>query len=131
MTADKGGFLNREPGCCYTRAMTFDEYQKQALTTARSSEVDPLLQITIWAMGVAGESGEVIEKWKKIVAYKNGKMDESDVAELSKELGDVVWYIAVLADSLGLSLDHVMKQNIEKLADRKKRNVLAGKGDNR
>jgi NTP pyrophosphatase (non-canonical NTP hydrolase) len=111
--------------------MTFDEYQKQALTTARSSEVDPLLQITIWAMGVAGESGEVIEKWKKIVAYKNGKMDESDVAELSKELGDVVWYIAVLADSLGLSLDNVMKQNIEKLADRKKRNVLAGKGDNR
>lgn len=86
---------------------------------------------TIWAMGVAGEAGEVIEKWKKIVAYKDGKISEDDRAELGKELGDVVWYIAILADRLDLSFDELMKQNLQKLLDRKQRDVLKGAGDNR
>jgi NTP pyrophosphatase (non-canonical NTP hydrolase) len=110
--------------------MTFDEYQKQALTTA-VAHPDPLMSKTIWAMGIAGEAGEVLEKWKKIVAYKDGVINQEDVQELSKELGDVVWYIAVMAESLNLSLDEVMKQNLQKLADRKARNVQKGAGDNR
>lgn len=110
--------------------MTFDEYQKRALTTAHNHP-DSLMDKTIWAMGIAGEAGEVLEKWKKIVAYKEGKVSEEDLAELKKELGDVIWYIAVLAHSLGLSLEEVMRLNVEKLADRKKRGVIKGKGDNR
>lgn len=110
--------------------MTFDEYQKQALTTAIKNP-DPLMDKTIWAMGVAGEAGEVIEKWKKIVAYKEGIISDDDLAELGKELGDVVWYIAVMAESLGLSLDDIMQQNLQKLLDRKQRDVLKGAGDNR
>jgi NTP pyrophosphatase (non-canonical NTP hydrolase) len=82
-------------------------------------------------MGIAGEAGEVVEKWKKIVAYKEGAVSEEDLAELKKELGDVVWYVAVLADSLGVPLEEVMKLNIAKLADRHKRDVIKGKGDNR
>ena len=66
-------------------------------------------------MGVAGEAGEVVEKWKKIVAYKEGRISEEDLNELAKELGDVVWYIAVLAHSLGLSFEDVMQQNLESL----------------
>jgi NTP pyrophosphatase (non-canonical NTP hydrolase) len=110
--------------------MTFDEYQKQALTTAVMNP-DPLMNKTIWAMGVAGEAGEVIEKWKKIVAYKDGKISGEDLAEIGKELGDVVWYIAVLAESLGLSFDEIMQRNVQKLQDRKKREVIKGAGDNR
>ena len=110
--------------------MNFDEYQKQALTTA-ITHPDPLMDKTIWAMGVSGEAGEVIEKWKKIVAYKDGKISDEDLAELSKELGDVVWYIAVLADSLGLSLGDIMQNNLDKLASRKQRGVTKGQGDNR
>lgn len=110
--------------------MTFDEYQKQALTTAITNP-DPLMDKTIWAMGIAGEAGEVIEKWKKIVAYRDGKITEDDMAELGKELGDVVWYIAVLADRLGLSFDEIMARNVAKLQDRQKRDVLKGQGDNR
>ncbi len=110
--------------------MTFDEYQKQALSTAHNN-ADLLMDKTIWAMGVAGEAGEVIEKWKKIVAYKDGKISESDLDELSKELGDVVWYVAVFAESLGLSFGEVMQQNLDKLADRQKRNVIKSAGDNR
>jgi len=110
--------------------MTFDEYQKTALTTAENS-YEPLMEKTIWAMGVAGEAGEVVEKWKKIVAYKNGIVTEEDINELAKELGDVVWYIAVMAHSLGLSFDDVMQRNVEKLKSRKQRNVIRGRGDNR
>lgn len=110
--------------------MTFDEYQKKALTTA-TPHSDPLMDKTIWAMGVAGEAGEVIEKWKKLVAYRDGNVTEDDVRELGKEMADVVWYIAVLASSLGLSFDDIMKQNLEKLASRKARGVIKGKGDNR
>jgi NTP pyrophosphatase (non-canonical NTP hydrolase) len=113
--------------------MTFDEYQQKALTTAYTNPdyIDTLMDKTIWAMGVAGEAGEVVEKWKKIVAYKAGKITPEELQELSKELGDVVWYVAVMAHSLGLSFDDVMKQNVQKLADRKKRDVLKGAGDNR
>ncbi|HEV2402771.1 MAG TPA: nucleoside triphosphate pyrophosphohydrolase family protein [Candidatus Saccharimonadales bacterium] len=110
--------------------MTFDEYQKQALTTAKNN-YDPIMEKTIWAMGVAGEAGEVVEKWKKIVAYKDGVVTEEDKAELAKELGDVVWYIAVMAHSLGLSFEDVMQRNVAKLKDRQKRGVITGQGDNR
>lgn len=113
--------------------MTFDEYQKKALTTAHT---DPehnktLMAKTIWVMGIAGEAGEVVEKWKKAVAYRGGKFDDEQWDDFKKELGDVVWYIAVLADSLGLTLEEVMQLNVKKLADRQKRNVIMGAGDNR
>lgn len=110
--------------------MTFDEYQKQALQTALPNP-DPLMDKTVWAMGISGEAGEVIEKWKKIVAYKGGKISDDDLKELSKELGDVIWYIAVFAHSLGLSFEDIMQQNVKKLQDRQKRDVLKGAGDNR
>ena len=110
--------------------MTFDEYQKRALTTL-ISHPDPLMDKTIFVMGIAGEAGEVLEKWKKIVAYKDGVITDTDKAELGKELGDVIWYIAVMADSLGLSLDELMEQNLAKLASRKARNTQKGAGDNR
>lgn len=113
--------------------MTADEYQVQAITTAY---VDPkhmgtLMEKTIWAMGVGGEAGEVVEKWKKIVAYKEGKVTQEDTDELAKELGDVVWYVAVMANSLGLSLDDIMQRNLNKLASRQERGTIKGRGDNR
>ncbi len=110
--------------------MTFNEYQKKALSTALPHP-DPLMYKTIMAMGVSGEAGEVLEKWKKIVAYKEGIITPEDLKELGKELADVVWYIAVLASSLDLNFDDIMQENLKKLADRKKRNVQKGQGDNR
>ena len=82
-------------------------------------------------MGIAGEAGEVIEKWKKIVAYKDGQISKEDKEDLKKELCDIVWYIAVLAHSIGLSFEDIVQLNVKKLADRKKRGVIKGKGDNR
>jgi NTP pyrophosphatase (non-canonical NTP hydrolase) len=111
--------------------MTFDEYQKKAITTAIKSSDDPQLQNSIWVMGIAGEAGEIVEKWKKAVAYRDGKFSDEEFADFKKEFADVIWYIAVLCESLGLSLDEIMEQNLAKLADRKKRGVQRGAGDNR
>lgn len=110
--------------------MTFKEYQKRALTTALPHE-PPLMDKTIWVMGIAGEAGELTDKWKKIVAYHDGKITKKDLGELAKEIGDILWYMALFTDRLGLSLDVIAQQNLAKLADRKKRNVIRGQGDNR
>ena len=111
--------------------MTFDDYQKAAVTTALKSYDDPLMQNSVWVMGIAGEAGEVVEKWKKALAYREGQFSDEEFADFKKELPDVIWYIAVLADSLGLSLDELMQENLAKLQSRKARGVIKGDGDNR
>ena len=111
--------------------MTFEDYQKAALTTALKSYDDPILQNSIWVMGIAGEAGEIVEKWKKAVAYREAKFSDEEFADFKKEFADVIWYIAVLADSLGISLEEVMAENLKKLQDRQKRDVIKGAGDNR
>src|SRR5689334_18908486 len=110
--------------------MTFDEYQSLARTTMYG-DLDPLMAKTILAMGISGEAGEVLDKWKKIVVYQQGETSDEDIAQLAKEMGDVLWYIAVLAHELGLSLDDIAAENLTKLKSRKKRGVIAGQGDNR
>ena len=110
--------------------MQFNDYQKQALTTA-IHHPDELMDKTIWVLGIVGEAGEVVEKWKKLVAYRDGAITEDDIAELKKELGDVLWYLALFADSLGLTLEDIAQLNLDKLASRKARGVQKGAGDNR
>lgn len=110
--------------------MNFNDYQKQALKTAVHYD-DPLMDKTIWALGIAGEAGEVAEKWKKIIAYQDGKMSEDERKELGKEIGDILWYMAVFAERLGFSMDEIAKNNLSKLADRANRGKITGRGDNR
>ena len=110
--------------------MTFDEYQKKAPDTAIHVD-DPLMDKTVWVLGIGGEAGEVVDKWKKIVSYNGGKVTGDDIVELKKEVGDVLWYLAMFADSLGLSLDEIAQENLAKLASRKARGTQIGAGDNR
>lgn len=109
--------------------MTFDEYQKQSKGTAQYSEF-----FTPWvylALGLAGESGEVVDKLKKVGRNKNGVFSDDDKLEIQKELGDVLWYLSQLCEELGLSLDEVATMNRAKLEDRKARDVIKSRGDNR
>lgn len=110
--------------------MTFDEYQKKALTTVISSESE-FRDLLHWVLGINGEAGEIAEKVKKIIRDKKGEVSKEDKAELAKEIGDVLWYLAVFAHHLGVSLDKVAEQNLDKLQSRKARGVLQGSGDNR
>lgn len=58
-------------------------------------------------------------------------MTSERLAALTKELGDVMWYLAQLASELGLELDDVAAVNLQKLRSRQERGVLAGSGDDR
>lgn len=85
------------------------------------------------ALGLAGETGEVMEKIKKIIRDKNGVFSPTpeDLEELKKELGDVLWYLSALAFYNGIDLDDVARANLDKLKSRKERNKIHGSGDNR
>ena len=93
--------------------MTINEYQKLAMTTLNKdlSEKDILIN---GVMGLCGESGEAIDLVKKHLAQGH----ELDKDKLIKELGDVAWYIAELATVLVVTLEDVLKRNIEKLKAR-------------
>ena len=109
--------------------MTFDEYQKAALLTARGK--DARNELFHLVLGLAGEAGEITEKFKKLIRDKDSDERMIDKQDMSKELGDVLWYVATLADYLDLSLHTIAQENIAKLADRKKRDLIKGSGDNR
>ena len=85
------------------------------------------------ALGLAGETGEVMEKIKKMIRDKNGVFSPTpeDITELTKELGDVLWYLSALAFYNGIDLDDVARANLDKLRSRKERNQIHGSGDNR
>lgn len=104
--------------------MNFKEYQEKATTTAIYPDDKKLVYPLL---GLNGEIGEVCEKVKK--HYRDGiALDKSD---LTKELGDVLWYLAITARDLGIEFQDVAEVNIKKLADRKKRSKIQGSGDNR
>ena len=120
--------------------MNFDEYQKKAVKTDLDAEhlgevMEKHTLNTVAfldkALGVAGEAGEFADKVKKIMRDRKGAFTDEDRAEIIKELGDVLWYVALVSLYLGVPLSEVAEGNIEKLASRARRNTLQGAGDNR
>jgi NTP pyrophosphatase (non-canonical NTP hydrolase) len=110
--------------------MDFNEYQKKALSTV-ISHGDYLKDTMHWVLGINGEAGEVAEKVKKIIRDKNGVVSEQDKEDIAKELGDVLWYLAVFADQLGFNFEKIAQDNLDKLQRRKANGTLSGSGDNR
>lgn len=98
--------------------MNADDYQKSAARTLidkPDSDYTDVEMMLVWcATGLAGEAGEVIDNVKKAVFHRHG----IDRDKLSKELGDVAWYLAGVCSVLGLRLSDVMQQNVHKLLAR-------------
>ena len=112
----------------YNRISDLDMYQQVAKTTA----IYPREQAIIYpTLGLTGEAGEVANKVKKIIRDGTNKNNENLVQEISAEIGDCLWYIAVLADDFNIKLSDIASANIEKLALRKQNNTIHGSGDNR
>ncbi|MFA6273045.1 MAG: nucleoside triphosphate pyrophosphohydrolase family protein [Candidatus Paceibacterota bacterium] len=109
--------------------MTFEEYQKKSRKTAKYPKIGA--SFVYPTLGFAGESGEVVEKIKKIFRDDKGKVTAEKKKEIEKELGDVLWYLSQIATELGLSLDKIASGNIEKLYSRLARGKIHGSGDNR
>lgn len=84
------------------------------------------VELSYLALGLGGETGEVLEKIKKLI--RDGVINHAEVA---KEMGDVLWYLSRLASAINYDMDEIAQINIDKLTSRKERNVLAGSGDNR
>ena len=106
--------------------MTINEYQQLAMTTLNPnlSKKDVLINSV---MGLCGESGEAIDLVKKWLAQGH----ELDKEKLAKELGDICWYLAETATALDLSLEDVMRANIEKLQKRYPEGFDANRSRNR
>ena len=106
------------------KTVEFNQYQE----FVKTMKVYPEKHAIVYpALGIAGEGGEIAEKVKK---WLRGDR-ELDKTEVAKELGDVCWYIASMADDLGFTLQQVIQMNVEKLTSRKERGVQKGDGDNR
>ena len=112
--------------------MEFNEYLKLAKRTMKAEGNTHDLLIARMALGVSGEAGEIAEKVKKYMRKDKNFMETREV--VSKEIGDTLWYLAMLCTfEYGFNLDFNMiaEENIKKLADRQKRGKIKGSGDER
>ena len=142
-----------------TDSHDFTWYQGCAARTAVYQEAcDTMLSRVLYLVaGLTSETGEVADKVKKFIRDKNGAIlldkgtDYLDITDprfrdttegevrdirklqedIKKELGDVLWYVAMLSDEFGLDLHDVMLGNVHKLTDRASRDKLHGSGDDR
>ena len=122
--------------------MTFNEYQSKAVKMKVSldnymkqfPDTDyftlEILALAYDGLGL-GEAGEVQGKIKKIIRDNAGIISDEARKEIAKELGDTLWYIASMCQTLGIPMEDVATMNIEKLQSRHARGTVHGSGDNR
>lgn len=132
--------------------MTLNEYQQAAMKTATyqkgiqkllapldafigtdrlKKDVSRVFGLLYTALGANGEAGEVADQAKRVLRDDAGELTSARKEKLIKELGDCLWYLAQAANELGVTLEEVAQQNIDKLAARAAANKLSGEGDNR
>lgn len=115
--------------------LSLDEYQTRCGDTANYPEAGTgsITAITYCVLGLAGEAGEVADKWKKVLRGDHGEgVVPQEIKDLMvKEVGDTTWYAARLSIELGVALSKVAQGNIDKLASRQARGVIKGSGDMR
>ena len=92
--------------------MDLSEYQRKAARTIPKDEMSALL--TNFCLGLSGESGELIDHFKKLLFHGHAL----DREYVEKELGDLLWYIAGISSVLSLDLSVIGDINIDKLAKR-------------
>ena len=124
--------------------MELNEYQKKAMATCMPS----CNNFAYMSYGLVGEVGELMGKIAKHIrkekcciskndlrlnkdALGGVKLNESEAMALISEIGDCLWFIAGVAESMGWTLEDVGQINLQKLASRKERGVIDGDGDNR
>lgn len=93
--------------------MDANQYQLLAYKTA-NKDLEAFDQLRNAAYGLNGEAGEVIDILKK----HEFQGHTLDIDKLTKELGDVAWYLALACTALGVPLSDVLERNIDKLRKR-------------
>lgn len=112
--------------------MDMNDYQTMAAHTAQYPHAGQgdIVALSYLGLGL-GEAGEVQGKIKKILRDDNGEIRDEHRVAILKELGDLLWYVAMVADELDVSLNRVAEHNLRKLDDRLQRGVIGGSGDDR
>jgi NTP pyrophosphatase (non-canonical NTP hydrolase) len=95
--------------------MNFNEYQEATGRTAGEFD-DIQTEIIAWSMGIGGEAGEVVDAVKKVAFHGHHINDHEE--DIAYELGDLLFYIARMANVLGYNLSEIADMNIEKLKKR-------------
>jgi NTP pyrophosphatase (non-canonical NTP hydrolase) len=109
----------------------FTEYQVRTRETAVYPAESVLDALIYTILGLSNEAGEVAGKLKKLIRgdeLPDGPEWEDVIAD---EIGDVLWYLARVADEMNINLAVIAENNLQKLESRKERNVLKGSGDKR
>lgn len=99
--------------------MDLSKYQEESSRTMNRLHHEDLAN---YGLGLAGESGEVIEHIKKHSFHAK----ELNHEKLMEELGDVLWYVAAIATTAGLDLNQIGSQNIDKLKARYPKGFVSG-----
>jgi len=92
--------------------MNLKEYQKLCKKTAKKFK-NKEKEILTWGLGIAGEAGDVAGCIKKTISHKNNQ--EKGIKE---NIGDTLWYAAMICNCFGWSLEEVLEENIKKLKKR-------------
>jgi NTP pyrophosphatase (non-canonical NTP hydrolase) len=98
-------------------SMTFEDYMADAMRTftrQKGEELSGPLNVATFALGLAGEAGEVADLIKKGIGHGH----DVPLDKLTSELGDVLWYVAAVAKCYGLTLEEVAMYNVAKLRKR-------------
>ena len=112
-----------------TQVITPDLYEQLAGETAIFPEHKALEYL---ALGLTSEAGEVAGKVKKLIRDGEDKEGfELKKIAIASEVGDVLWYCAMMAKEVGVPLNTIMRDNLDKLHSRKERGTLSGSGDDR
>jgi NTP pyrophosphatase (non-canonical NTP hydrolase) len=99
-----------------------NEYQIRARETAIYPNIDNNLNYTL--IGLAGEIGELLNIYKKIVRDHNGIINEEMREKLIDEMGDIHWYMAMAECEIKIKSDEVLKINLDKLRKRRETNTI-------
>jgi NTP pyrophosphatase (non-canonical NTP hydrolase) len=96
----------------------FDTYQELALRTASAESLaSTSTMLNSAALGLSGESGEIADHIKKVM-FHGHPLDDVTRDKIAKEIGDILWYCAMGAQGIGVSLGEIARMNVEKLKKR-------------
>ena len=121
---------------------TFNDYQKEAVSMRVSLNefqkkfpntdyfILEIMALAYDGLGMGG-AGEVQGKIKKIIRDNGGIITDEARKEIIFKMGDTLWYLASMCQTLGISLEEVADMNIEKLKNRHVKGTVHGSEDNR
>lgn len=102
--------------------MRLGEYQERARETDQNprrnddASGEPNRREVIPLLGLVGEVGSLLSEYKKL--QRDGKIHRNFREEVAEELGDILWYVANVADKFGLGLEEIAVANLAKVRDR-------------